>query len=273
MTTKYIFLDIDGTMLSTLKGVSKGSIDALNQARRNGHKVFICTGRSKSYVDDYIRRLPFDGFIYGAGSHVSIDEETLFVNHIPREEVERLLAFFSANTISYILEGANYSFHEDSALKFFRERMMLETTDTPYLSLHKVADERILSIVSYADMKEEINKISIFAKSNEDLALIKEKYDTLYNVITYPTTSSCEIIGNGINKASGINHVLKHYGGDLKDCFAIGDSMNDYEMIRECGIGIAMGNADPKVKAIANYVTDDVDHDGISHAFSHFGLI
>jgi Cof subfamily protein (haloacid dehalogenase superfamily) len=273
MNTKYIFLDIDGTLLSHTYGVSKSSIDAINQLHNNGHKVFISTGRSKSYVDDYIRRLPFDGFIYGAGAHVVVDDETLFVNTIPRDEVEKLLEFFSANNISYILEGANYSFHEDSALKFFRERTMLQSTDTPYLSLHKVADERILSIVSYADMREEINKISIFAKNNEDLELIKANYDTSYNVITYPTTSSCEIIGNGINKASGIKHVMAHLGGDLKDCFAFGDSMNDYEMIRECGIGVAMGNADPKVKEVANFVSEDVDHDGIAYALTHFGLI
>lgn len=273
MNTKYIFIDIDGTLLNPRAGISKGSIEALSQARNNGHKVFICTGRSKSYVDDYVRRLPVDGFIYGAGSHVSINEKTLFVNYIPRPEVEHLIEFFTANNISYILEGANYSFHEDSALKFFRERMMLETTDTPYLSLHKLADERILSIVSYADMTEEINKISIFAKHDEDLDLIRNNFSKRYNVITYPTTSSCEIIGNGINKATGIRHMIDHFGGDLKDCFAIGDSMNDYEMIRECGIGIAMGNADPRVKAIANYVTDSVDNDGVAHAFAHFGLI
>ncbi len=273
MNTKYIFLDIDGTLLSPKLGVLKGTIDALKQLRSNGHKVFICTGRSKSYVDDYIRKLPFDGFIYGAGSHVSVDNKTIFINYIPRKEVEHLIEFFTANNMSFILEGANYSFHEDSALKFFRERLMLETNDTPYLSLHRVADERILSIVSYADMKEEINKISIYGKSNEDLDLLKTTYSDQFNVIIYPTTSSCEIIGNGINKAAGIQHMLKHFGGDLKDCFAVGDSMNDFEMIRECGTGIAMGNADPKVKAIANYVTDDVDHDGIAHAFEHFGLI
>jgi HAD superfamily hydrolase (TIGR01484 family) len=60
MNTKYIFLDIDGTLLSHSYGVSKSSIDAINQLHNNGHKVFISTGRSKSYVDDYIRRLPFD---------------------------------------------------------------------------------------------------------------------------------------------------------------------------------------------------------------------
>jgi len=273
MTTKYIFMDIDGTFLSPRNGVSQRSIEAITELHDNGHKVFICTGRSKSYVDDYIRRLPFDGFIFGAGSHVTINEQTKFVNYIPRPEVERLIEFFSSNNISYILEGANYAFHEDSALKFFRERMMLETTDTPYLSLHKLADERILSIVSYADMHEEINKISIYAKHDEDLALIKDNFASSYNVITYPTTSSCEIIGNGINKASGIRHVMAHYGGDMKDCFAVGDSMNDYEMIKECGVGIAMGNADPRVKAVANYVTDDAEHDGIANAFKHYGLI
>jgi len=273
MSTKYIFLDIDGTLLSHTYGISKGSLDTLVQLRKNGHKVFVCTGRSKAYVDDYIHKLQFDGFIYGAGAHVAYEGNDLFMHVIPREEVEKMIEFFRAYNISFILEGPNYAFHDESALKIFRDRWVLQISDTPYLSLHKLADERILSVVSYPDMTEEINKISIFAKSDEDLELIKDNFNANYHLILYPTTSSCEIVGEGINKASGIKHMMRHLGGDLKDCIAMGDSMNDYEMIKECGLGIAMGNADEKVKAIADYITESVDNDGIAHAMHHFGLI
>ncbi len=273
MNTKYIFFDIDGTLLSHTYGISKGTLDTLERLRANGHKIFICTGRSKAYVDDYIRRMPFDGFIYGAGAHVMVGKKTLYMSILPREEIEKMMEFFKAYNISFILEGPNYAFHDEAALKFFRERWVLQTSDTPYLSLHKLADEKILSVISYPDMTEEINKVSVFAKHEEDLELIRDNFSSKYHIISYPTTSSGEIIGEGVNKASGIKHMIRHFGVDLADCVAVGDSMNDYEMIRECGIGIAMGNADPKVKQIADFVTEDVNSEGIATAMRHYGLI
>ena len=94
MNTKYIFFDIDGTLLSHTYGISKGTLDTLERLRANGHKVFICTGRSKAYVDDYIRRMPFVGFIYGAGAHVMVGKKTLYMSIIPRVEIVKVMGFF-----------------------------------------------------------------------------------------------------------------------------------------------------------------------------------
>ena len=49
--------------------------------------------------------------------------------------------------------------------------------------------------------------------------------------------------------------------------------MNDMEMIRECGIGIVMGNGDERLKAYADYVTADIDQDGVYQALEHYGLL
>ena len=54
---------------------------------------------------------------------------------------------------------------------------------------------------------------------------------------------------------------------------AFGDSMNDYELVREAGIGIAMGNSVEELKAVADYVADDIDRDGVWKACRHLGLI
>ena len=59
----------------------------------------------------------------------------------------------------------------------------------------------------------------------------------------------------------------------MEHTIAFGDSMNDYEIVREAGIGIAMGNSVDELKAVADYVTDDIDRDGVWKACRHFGWI
>ena len=67
--------------------------------------------------------------------------------------------------------------------------------------------------------------------------------------------------------------MLDHYGLPLEGTVAFGDGGNDMTMIKDCGIGVAMGNAIPELKAEANYITTSVDEDGIANALRHFGII
>lgn len=82
-----------------------------------------------------------------------------------------------------------------------------------------------------------------------------------------------DVIAAGVSKSIGIDKVLAYEGLSLEDAMAFGDGGNDLSMIQHVPYGVAMGNACDELKAIANYVTDDVDHDGIAKALYHFGLI
>jgi len=74
-------------------------------------------------------------------------------------------------------------------------------------------------------------------------------------------------------KATGIMHLLDYLKIDKTDAIAFGDGHNDKEMIEYCGIGVAMGNAIKKEKNASDYITDDIDNDGIYKAMKHFNLI
>ena len=77
----------------------------------------------------------------------------------------------------------------------------------------------------------------------------------------------------GISKAKGIDETLRRFGIPLEESLAIGDGENDVDMLKHCGIGVAMGNAADVTKAAADYITDDIDEDGLYNALKHFGLI
>ena len=74
-------------------------------------------------------------------------------------------------------------------------------------------------------------------------------------------------------KATGIIHLIEYLNIKREDTIAFGDGHNDSEMIQYCNIGIAMGNAIQKVKDVSDYITDDIDNDGIYNAMKKFNLI
>ena len=75
------------------------------------------------------------------------------------------------------------------------------------------------------------------------------------------------------HKYTGITKMCKRLGKDENDVVVFGDGMNDRKMFQEAPFSIAMGNAIPELKAIADYVCEDSDHDGIYLACKHFGWI
>ena len=83
----------------------------------------------------------------------------------------------------------------------------------------------------------------------------------------------CDILPEGGGKPNGLAHTLAHLGLTREQCIAFGDGGNDIPMLKHVTTGIAMGNAEPHVKAVADYVTTSVDEDGIANALKHFGLI
>jgi hydroxymethylpyrimidine pyrophosphatase-like HAD family hydrolase len=82
-----------------------------------------------------------------------------------------------------------------------------------------------------------------------------------------------EISPIGVNKGLGVTKVLEFFGADRSNSYGFGDGDNDRPLLQACEHSIAMGNADPELKAIADYITAPVDQDGLALAFKHFGLI
>ena len=82
-----------------------------------------------------------------------------------------------------------------------------------------------------------------------------------------------DVVEHEASKAEGLKRLCRYYDIGLEQTVAFGDSMNDYEIVREAGIGIAMGNSVEELKAVADYVADDIDRDGVWKACRHLGLI
>jgi HAD superfamily hydrolase (TIGR01484 family) len=100
MKSRYIFIDIDGTLLDHRTGIPESSFYAIRQARENGNKVFICTGRAKSEISSHILDIGFDGFVYSSGAVVEVHGQQLLMAQIDSSDIEVLIPHMEKRKIS-----------------------------------------------------------------------------------------------------------------------------------------------------------------------------
>lgn len=272
MNTKYIFIDIDSTLLSHKIGIPKSALKAIDQARKNGHKVFVSTGRAASAVDEWIPFFPFDGFLYACGGDIHLDDQVFYQNLIPQEEVLRMIEVFEQAKVGYVLEGSELSYWSEGSIRLFLEPKKAEYAKLPQeVRRHMIREDKMRDIEDYRQSPTPINKFSIFAEDRARFLEAVKQLDASYEVVKYSTSG--EVLPKGVDKATGMAKVLEYYQVDPKDSIALGDSMNDYTMLSQAGVGVAMGNAVSALKKVADFVTLPCDEDGIEHAFKHLALI
>lgn len=271
---KIIFIDIDGTLLDAQIGIPESAIQAIKQARKKGHKVFVCTGRAKSQVGSSIIDIGFDGSIFSAGSVVEVGEEMVHMDHIDASVVASIVKDLDHMGIGYILEGYECSYINQIAADYFsilHKDAYTFDESTSFLSM------RNIKIIHAYDKSEVINKISLFPSHHDELVKFKTLYDTKFDFLVHenelPDLISAELILPGVSKATGMDVVLQYLDASLEQTISFGDSRNDMEMVQHAQIGICMGNGIEALKLIADHVTDTLQNDGIYKAFEKYGLL
>ena len=258
---KAVFFDIDGTLWDFHNQIPESTVTAIRALRKNGHYAFICSGRARAYIrHPDLFAIGFDGVVAGCGTHVELDGKRIYEKLIDRE-----LAIHTVETVrSYgfrpILEGPEYLYMDDADFG----------NDIYGRKLKRELEKRLVSISdTYGEW--EINKLSC-ATNDADrdgcFAALEQYYTYLIH-----NSAVVEMVPKGHTKATGIGKMCEALGIDRADTFAVGDSVNDLAMLQYAGVGIAMGNGSTEAKAASDYVTSDLQDDGIYRAMLHFGLI
>lgn len=273
---KYIFIDIDGTLHDDIYGIPDSAVYAIQTARKNGHKVFLSTGRGKYEVGKEFHDIGFDGAIYYAGGLTELADQKLNAVTFSKEEIRFFLNLFNREDVGFNLEGLNGSymdpFGQECIIHFYFESVMSYKDSLEYLKKS--------NMVSIEEMGEEIcniSKITLFSKNHELIRLWQKEFHDSYKFTVFEQPGRdiayCELTYKDTSKASAVDTILKACGGELKDTIAFGDSMNDYEILQHCRLGIAMGNGTEALKKVADDVTDSVLENGIYNSFIKYHLI
>ncbi|MCU1568235.1 MAG: HAD-superfamily hydrolase, subfamily [Pseudarthrobacter sp.] len=276
-----IFLDIDGTYAD--HGVVPAAhVEAVRAVRRQGHLVFVCTGRPLSMVPGHILDAGFDGVITGAGARVDLNGEVLKDTRFSPDLAARIVDTLDANHVAYILEAPE-ALHGRTGVDERLRRVLTpvfagRSGHDGVLSTDVDPVEDILGPVQYSDDLRSVSyaKISCFdspvpltglmARLGPGVGLIPSSLSALGD-------TAGEIFMAGTHKAVGIQVVEKHLGIKREDIVAIGDSANDIEMLEYAAIGIAVEDGHPKVLAVADRVTPGPAGKGVALAFAELGLL
>lgn len=263
-----IFLDVDGTIIDHSERLAPSVIAAVRGARAAGHLVFICTGRARAEISSPITDIGFDGAITAGGGYAELRGELIAEHAMPRDLLRTAVDFFERERIEYILQSFDAVYPSVGLTDRLRHLIGEELGDWGLTSSTVRPD--LDSIPSVA-------KLTFFGEDPTTFARVRDALTPGLHVLTgtmpYLGEAGGEVSGPGMNKGVAIREVLAALELTPDDAVAIGDSSNDIEMLTLVGLGIAMGNADGSVKAVADEVTTGVDEDGVWNAFVRHGLL
>ena len=276
--SKIIFLDVDGTMTNYNGKIPESAKKAIQLARQNGHKVYMCTGRSRAEIYPDIWAIGLDGLIGGNGSYVEDHGEVVMHQLITPEQCRHIVDWLHERKLEFYLESNNGLFASEN----------FETAGEPVMQEYsrrkgKAQPELTTVRKAFPDMifggelyRDDVNKVSFILSSYQDhLDSIEEFPDLVAR--TWGGVGEVALFGDlgvkDIDKAHAVDVLLNHLGASREDTIAFGDAKVDIPMLEYCNFGVAMGNGGPEIKAMADYITDEVDKDGIWNAFRYLGLI
>ncbi len=276
---KLVAIDIDGTLLTKAGKITEENIKAIRKCHEKGVHVCLCTGRNikntKNIAKQISNDMPFvcaDGAVFYSTKENKVISEFLlsedtFIKII--EEAKNHNVFMEFCTKKYYikysknpeLDKFSYGGVPKTIFDKFKQHFI---RNVRYVTNYrKFVDENKNNINQFilAGEKSELDKMKAFFEANkfDDVDI---RYDLWENYIF--------IVPKNCTKAYGLNIFAKHFDIGIEEMIAIGDQMNDIDMIKEAGLGVAMGNAHEEIKAVADFVTNCNESSGVAVAINRF---
>lgn len=251
---KAIFLDIDGTLVSfKTHQVPDSAARALKRVREQGVRLFIATGRHYTDLNN-LGDLEFDGYITLNGQYCYDRRGVIHKQHIPSEDIRSVLPNIEHDPFGclFIEEHRMYLNRMDAQVRIAQD--LINFHDPEILPLETALHHDIYQMMAFIGPEREQTLMQSLPHCDS----------TRWNPYFI------DIVPRGGSKRIGLDAVIQAYGIELNETMAFGDGQNDSAMLRHAGIGIAMGNAADEVKQAADYVTSDIDDDGIARALKHW---
>lgn len=266
-----VAIDLDGTLLRDDKSLSQENVDAIKEAMEQGVQVVICTGRTLPSIQYLSKQLP-----QGDGDEYLILQNGAVIHQLPDLNIvhETILTEGDRQAIYDVFN--EYRSEEVQMVAFDPDKLYLVDDETANPTV--VQDAKTLSTdITLAKFEEVLNletlyKIVVFGGVefiDDYLEKIpNELYEQVHIVRSLPV--AIEFIPKLANKANGLNALIQLLDIKAENIMTIGDELNDYEMVKMAGLGVAMENGHPEVKRVADELTLTNNENGVAHAIRKF---
>ena len=273
---KILFIDVDGTLVDYRNNLPASAVEAIRRARANGHRVYICTGRSKAEVYQNIWDIALDGMIGGNGSYVEDGGKVVLHRQITEAQCKNIVDYLHSSSLAFYLESnsglfASETFESDAEEAI--RRYSAQKGKGGAMTVRQAFPEMIFGGNLY---RNDVNKVSYVLKSYADFEKTAAQFPEMQHG-TWGGECETALFGDialkNITKASAVRALLSAVGADKGDTIAFGDAKIDIPLFECCAISVAMGSGGEEAKKAATFVTDGVENDGLFNAFVRLGLI
>lgn len=282
---KLVACDLDGTLFNSNMTISEENAAAIKLAQENGIEFLVATGRSPQQSRKNMREYGLKtGFININGALVYDANEQLQVKHqLPNEKAKLIAHILLKNQLYFELVTADKIYSNDISKRVvnlarslmslnpgvtFKKAVATAAGSNAMLSMTLVEDfDQLL-----ADPKTEIMKIISFdAHGPAAFSSAKKEIMSLGDVaVTSSAAANIEINDIKAQKGPALLDYARKKGFKKEEVAAIGDNLNDASMIRDAGIGVAMANAVPAIKKLAQVKTKSNDDNGVAYILKKF---
>lgn len=270
---RLVGLDLDGTLLDEHKKISAPTMEALEEAARQGVYLVPVTGRPHLGIPTLVRELPFVRYIISCNGACIRDEKNgslLRERLIPAEESQALVRLLHGKKLPFevLFEGVGY------AEGWVYEHLIAKNPHNAFLPRYvKETRRTIPDIKAFVEEGRGLEELFIMAGQKDSVEEILCELQSIPKLhVVHPGPGMLEITAAGVDKGEALLALAKKLGIDRRETMAIGDSGNDLTMLRAAGLSVAMGNAAPEVKKLSDAVTETNENHGVAVALSRYVL-
>lgn len=257
--TMVLVLDIDGTLTNSKKEITQRTKNAIIDTMKRGHKVMLASGRPTYGMHRYEKELELKengGFLLSFNGGRIIDCATgrvIYQKTLPGEVIPVLYEFAVS--------------HDCGLITYQNENIILGTRMDEYIGIESRINgmevKKVDNFVEYVNF--DVNKCLMTAEPERAEQYEKMLQEKLGDVLSIYRSDPyfIEIMPKNIDKASSLDRMLSSVGLYRENTICCGDGYNDISMLQYAGIGVAMANAQKKVKESADFITKSNDKDGI----------
>lgn len=265
---KMLVLDIDGTLTNSQKEITPETKKAIIAIQERGHKVMLASGRPTPGMRRYEQELELEkygGYLlsFNGGRIINCRTgEIVFQKVFPSVLIPKLYKFAQKNHCGLVT--------------YFGDKIISAFQPDEYVSIEsRINGMKVQMVPNFTDFVDfEVNKLLMTAppeKAERFEAILNEEYGDVISVYR-SEPFFIELMPKGVDKASSIDRMLDTVGLTRENIICCGDGYNDMTMIEYAGVGVAMANAQEKVKEKADYITKSNDEDGIVQVIDEFIL-
>ena len=284
---KLVAIDLDGTMLNSYGIVTQNTKEVIKKVQEKGMEVIIASGRPIDSIKTIAKEIESENYFISGNGAILYDikkDEIIYENILKKAKTLDIIKICEENSIYYniytekeiLAKSLNYN-----VLYYYKENLDKEEKNKTHIKivedLYKYLEERnekIIKITICDKNKSIFNSILKKLKTIDDIEVLEVSHMSRKMIrqgteevpIEYFYT---EISAKNVDKWYAIEMLAEKLNIKKEEIVAIGDNVNDEKMIKEAGLGIAMGQSSPKITKISNYTTNNNNEEGVANALKY----